>query len=371
MARSPGNLPFSSNFEVRFAEPLDARSRVQFKSDLTKTSTWMRDGNPAYVYIGMLVSVYADAESNNGVYQLKASDFTIMSNWVFIGGAGTNSMGTLQDTNFAYVEDGDMLVNVGDQWINVKPGSSDGSIHIALDGDSQTLSFSAVNSEKMTWVVTASSQQVTPYTGYVVDTRYTPVMLSMPPAVDTPLHALFSVVDGYRTFGAVPVLLNPAGGLVDGSSSQVYLTGTGMAVTYSYFGEEFGWLRISDVRPGDAEASVSGSATAAITLSGHRAITRDATGQVIYASSGDEEHADTVIGVTSAAAAPGSTVRYVSHGEVITEGSWTWTPGKQIYLRTMGQLSQTPPTSGVLCVVGVALTATSMLVSPKSSIILA
>lgn len=83
MARQQGNLPFSSNFETRFAEPLDARSRVELKSDLTDSATWERDGNPAYTYVGMLVSVYADPDpTKNGLYRLKAADYSDIGNWV-------------------------------------------------------------------------------------------------------------------------------------------------------------------------------------------------------------------------------------------------------------------------------------------------
>lgn len=213
MGRQQGNLPFSSNFETRFAEPLDARARVELQSDLTAAATWERDGNPSYTYVGMPVSVYADPDpEKNGLYLLMAEDFSDIGNWVMLGGG--------------------------------------------------------------------------------VDPR------------------------------------------------------------------------------GDVSLVLSES-VAAENLSGHRAVTKNSAGLVIYASAEEPGHVDGVIGVTTAAANEGAEVTFATHGELITEGSWTWTPGGPIYLRTDGQLSQTPPSIGFVCIVGNALTAETMLVMPRISVELA
>jgi hypothetical protein len=64
MSRLTGNFPFSSNFEVTFANPLDARL-------VTGNLTDLQDGvTIVFPYSGMLVSVVSDSAStlNNGVY---------------------------------------------------------------------------------------------------------------------------------------------------------------------------------------------------------------------------------------------------------------------------------------------------------------
>ena len=90
MARTKGLLPISGNFEPQVAEPFDARSRVETKADLLLLATWQaKDGNP-YTYIGMVVTVYADAtEENNGIYRLKSSDYTQEGNWEKAGAGAT------------------------------------------------------------------------------------------------------------------------------------------------------------------------------------------------------------------------------------------------------------------------------------------
>ena len=74
MGRTKGLLPLSGNFEPQVVGPFDARSRVETKADLLLLATWQaKDGNP-YTYVGMVVTVYADAtEENNGIYRLLIS----------------------------------------------------------------------------------------------------------------------------------------------------------------------------------------------------------------------------------------------------------------------------------------------------------
>jgi len=64
MSRLTGNFPFSSNFEVTFANPLDARLVTGNLADLEDGVTIV------FPYSGMLVSVVSDtaSTSNNGVY---------------------------------------------------------------------------------------------------------------------------------------------------------------------------------------------------------------------------------------------------------------------------------------------------------------
>ena len=62
MSRIQGTLKLSSNIEPQVGAPLDARTVVDTKSELT------REGNYEYSYVGMMVSVRDEAN----VYILKA-----------------------------------------------------------------------------------------------------------------------------------------------------------------------------------------------------------------------------------------------------------------------------------------------------------
>lgn len=79
MARVPGRVQVSSNYEVKVKAPFDARMICPTKADLTDANSW------SYVstYVGMLVSVQNDPiEDNNGVYFLKVDKPFVENSWV-------------------------------------------------------------------------------------------------------------------------------------------------------------------------------------------------------------------------------------------------------------------------------------------------
>ena len=77
MSRIIGSLKMSSNMEVRAGAPLDARSIVPTKADLTVAA------NFPYDYIGMTVVVQSEAK----MYILKARPTTSLENWIVAGDA--------------------------------------------------------------------------------------------------------------------------------------------------------------------------------------------------------------------------------------------------------------------------------------------
>jgi hypothetical protein len=99
--------------------------------------------------------------------------------------------------------------------------------------------------------------------------------------------------------------------------------------------------------------------TAAATLGGHRAVALDETGEIIYASSSLSIPA---IGVIRDAVTAGGEVTVYRAGRVT--GFTGLTPAATYYLAATGLLSLTPPTSGVLQPLGVAASATELLVDP-------
>jgi hypothetical protein len=105
------------------------------------------------------------------------------------------------------------------------------------------------------------------------------------------------------------------------------------------------------------------TAVAAVSLGGHRAVVfiGDESQQVIYADQSIASHAERFLGVTTGAADAVATVTIQTGGE-LTEPSWNWITGLPVYLSTQGLLTQTPPTTGFLQIVGLALGATRLLI---------
>jgi hypothetical protein len=100
--------------------------------------------------------------------------------------------------------------------------------------------------------------------------------------------------------------------------------------------------------------------TASVALSGQRAVSLNGAGGVVYFNPAQPD----VVGVTTGAVSIGQPVS-VQIQDVLDEPSWSWTPGLPVYAGTNGVLSQTPPSSGYLVVVGVALTPTKMRIEPE------
>lgn len=102
---------------------------------------------------------------------------------------------------------------------------------------------------------------------------------------------------------------------------------------------------------------------ASIDLSGHTAIALDPSGGLIYASN------DLVpaIGILTGAAISGGEGSVLTAGS-LTEPTWTWTPGDVIFLGLNGQLTTTPPTTGIYQRLAIALSSTKIDISIKEAV---
>lgn len=80
MARTKGSLTLGSNLEPRMSAPLDARTVVNTKADLTD------NGSYPYSYVGMIVSVKDEGQA----YILTATPTTVAANWTLLGGGADN-----------------------------------------------------------------------------------------------------------------------------------------------------------------------------------------------------------------------------------------------------------------------------------------
>lgn len=78
MSRQTGTLKITSNIEPLVGAPLDARSVVKLKTDLTAAATF------AYTYVGMQVAVQEEGK----LYMLRIKPHTTLENWIEIGSGG-------------------------------------------------------------------------------------------------------------------------------------------------------------------------------------------------------------------------------------------------------------------------------------------
>lgn len=101
---------------------------------------------------------------------------------------------------------------------------------------------------------------------------------------------------------------------------------------------------------------------AAVDLGGHRAVTTDPGGHLVYRQPDTDWYGPCLL--TLSAAAAGADVRVAVLGPV-DETSWTWTPNLPIYLAANGLLTQVPPAGpGALVVLGVAAAPTRLMFAP-------
>ena len=110
--------------------------------------------------------------------------------------------------------------------------------------------------------------------------------------------------------------------------------------------------------------------TAALDLSGQRVVKDAGSGQAAYADPSTPGDAALVLGVTTTAALQGFPTLIQCIGDMV-DPAWSWTPGLPLYCGAAGQLTQTPPTSGWLMRVGVAVLPTQIVIGLDEPTILA
>lgn len=82
MARIPGLVNCSVNFEVSKTAPLDSRTVIDTVLELTQLSTWADESGKVWLYDGLVVAV----KENNGLYILSGQDadptaYSDIANW--------------------------------------------------------------------------------------------------------------------------------------------------------------------------------------------------------------------------------------------------------------------------------------------------
>jgi len=109
----------------------------------------------------------------------------------------------------------------------------------------------------------------------------------------------------------------------------------------------------------DGGTFVKDTAIAAISLSGQRVVCKNSSNQLIYADPDLDNYG--VLGITTSAISQGVLGEYLVAG-ILEEPSWSWIPGKPLFLQNNGQISQFPPNTGFLLRVGKALTSSKIFV---------
>lgn len=101
-------------------------------------------------------------------------------------------------------------------------------------------------------------------------------------------------------------------------------------------------------------------------LGGNRVVSVNALGTLVYP---DLSSYTNILGITISSANLGATVEVQIVG-TMTEPSWNWVPDYPIYAGTNGLLTQTPPESGLLYVVGYAITPNKIFIDKQQPILL-
>jgi hypothetical protein len=104
-------------------------------------------------------------------------------------------------------------------------------------------------------------------------------------------------------------------------------------------------------------------------LGGQRVVRATSAGKVGYVDPGDPAQAHAAIGLTMGAAADGASINVQFSGEM-SEPSWSWTANQPIFAGANGIPTQTPPATGFQAAIGVAISATAMVIQIKSPIVL-
>lgn len=102
-------------------------------------------------------------------------------------------------------------------------------------------------------------------------------------------------------------------------------------------------------------------------IGGHRLVRSIGSGAVGYVSASNVDHGDDTEGLSLNAAAEGADVTIQTAGPVAFAG-WAWTPQQPVFAGDDGLLTQTPPTTGFVQIVGHAEDATTLFLRIESPV---
>jgi hypothetical protein len=118
---------------------------------------------------------------------------------------------------------------------------------------------------------------------------------------------------------------------------------------------------------GGGGASDTVALTATQTISAFTCVS--SAGGIVPASSSTTSQMGSILGLAINSAQTGQVVTVQTAGEVTYNG-WAWTAGAPLFLAANGTLTATPPASGFLQVIAVAIAPTVVLVRPEMPILI-
>lgn len=125
------------------------------------------------------------------------------------------------------------------------------------------------------------------------------------------------------------------------------------------------------VAANSSAATLTAQLDTAVPLSGHTVVTTDDTGELVPASATDPTHVARPLWLTTGAWAAGVPATVVAAG-IVTEPTWSWTPGLPVFLGANGALTQAPPTAPqFLRWVAAVVDPTSLNFRPELPVVLA
>jgi hypothetical protein len=104
-------------------------------------------------------------------------------------------------------------------------------------------------------------------------------------------------------------------------------------------------------------------------LSGHRVVSSNSTGYVIYADKDIPDTGNKVLGITTGAVINGNIAEVQLVG-VLEEPSWNWNSTDPIFIGNNGQLTQIAPSTGYLYIVGFPMSTTKIFIDKQPPIVL-
>lgn len=129
------------------------------------------------------------------------------------------------------------------------------------------------------------------------------------------------------------------------------------------------WVSVTGSSGGGGGAQNTISYFADGALGGHRVVRATTPGNVGYVDPSDPAQAHAALGLTVGAASGGTAVE-VQYAGAMTEPSWSWTANLPIFVGAAGVPTQTPPSVGFHAPIGVAVSATSMVIQIKTPVVL-
>ena len=109
--------------------------------------------------------------------------------------------------------------------------------------------------------------------------------------------------------------------------------------------------------------------SAGMNLGGHRMVSPDSSGNLIYSDHTDVSQASRVMGMTTGAASSGADVTVLAAGLIQFTG-WSFDMASHIFLGVNGTVTQTPPLNGFLLVVGHPVDTDTMMLRVLAPILL-